>query len=633
MGISSRSAFIAAYVFTAALGFTSLGTATPVVGAPATSLSSPQPLGTTVKLTASATDTDAGAISYKYEIAAANASALFMVRDFSVDPTLLLAPTAHEANYQIKVLARNNTTGNIGTHTISFRFTSLVVNGMPAVTATANPLVALFSSPPCATGAQSMRVSILRSGSSSPSYTNWKPCTPGVNLNFVIAGMRAGTLYHFTSQTWNGSQIANVATLPFTSGSTSSLTFPQINSPIPFNAAEDSETERFILMGYIAGQFPMAVDLSGQPVWYYQDPARQGLLLTRPVTGGTVLLIVNGVNSDATSTSKAQQILREIDLAGNTIRETNATRVAEQVAAMSGIQSNCHLGGTDCLVGAFHHEALRLANGHTLVLSDEEKIFTDGTQGSSTTNPVDVIGDIILDLDANFQVAWYWRAFDHLNVQRSAVLGETCGTGNGGGCPPLFLTSGTGHDWLHGNCLYYTSADGSILFSMRHQDWIVKIDYANGSGTGNVLWTLGLGGDFTMNNPTGDAYPWFSHQHDPGFVQNGTTTLALFDNGNTRVASQGGNSRGYVLTVDQVNKVVTPVLLADLGFYSMALGTAEPLTNGDYHFEAGIGPTPTYSEAIEVTPSGSLGFVMETALVDCYRSFRLASLYLPPEKD
>ena len=112
----------------------------------------------------------------------------------------------------------------------------------------------------------------------------------------------------------------------------------------------------------------------------------------------------------------------------------------------------------------------------------------------------------------------------------------------------------------------------------------------------------------------------------------------MFDNGNTRVSPPplglgSGDSRGYVLNLDQVNKVATPVLLADLGYFSMALGTAELLANGDYHFDAGYGPgTPTFSEAIEVFPNASLGFIVNVQ-ESSYRTFRLRSLYTPPDKD
>jgi hypothetical protein len=90
-----------------------------------------------------------------------------------------------------------------------------------------------------------------------------------------------------------------------------------------------------------------------------------------------------------------------------------------------------------------------------------------------------------------------------------------------------------------------------------------------------------------------------------------------------------------VLNLDQTNKVATPVLMADMGFFSEALGTAELLSNGDYHFEAGFASTnPSYSEAIEVFPNSTLGFTLELANgVKCYRNFRMVSLYTPPTKD
>ena len=607
------------------------GMATPTVQL-AASVPSPQPLGTTVMLTASATDTDPGTISYRFEIGLAG-STLVLVRDFSVATTFLYTPTVYAASYEFEVIARNNSTQKTASFAITpFKFTPLATGTTPVITTTANPLVAIFSSPPCAKGGQDMRVSVLRSGSISPFYTPWQPCGSGQTLNFLVAGMRVATSYTMTSEIWNGSTVTAGSPVGFTTG-TPSVVLPSVTVVTPATL-QDAIADRFLLMSF-ALVTPTAFDLQGNPVWYYPDPSGIPPLVTRPVAGGAVLMLAVGDNSAGTSVNAAQ-ILREIDLGGNVLRETNATRVSEQVSAMSGIASTCQLGGTDCLVGAFDHEAIALPNGHTLVEADEEKIFTDGTQGSSLSNPVDIIGDIIIDLDPNWQVAWYWRAFDHLNANRAAILGETC-TPNQGGCPPLILTTGVAQDWLHGNAIYYTPNDGSMLFSMRHQDWIIKIDYANGIGSGNTLWTLGNGGDFTINST--DPYPWFSHQHDPGFVQDTTSYLALFDNGNTRVSPPplglgSGDSRGYVMYVDQTTMQATPLLLADLGYFSSALGTAELLANGDYHFEAGFGPgTPPFGEAIEIFPTGNLGFTLKTNAAATYRSFRMTDLYTPPPKD
>src|SRR5206468_12476360 len=116
------------------------------------------------------------------------------------------------------------------------------------------------------------------------------------------------------------------------------------------------------------------------------------------------------------------------------------------------------------------------------------------------------------------------------------------------------------------------------------QDWVLKIDYRNGEGDGHVLWRLGQGGDFTVNST--DANPWFSHQHNAHYIDD--STLVLFDNGNTRRASDpNAHSRGQVWTLDEQTMTATLVVNADLGNYSNAFGAAARLSNGDYSFTSG----------------------------------------------
>jgi hypothetical protein len=180
------------------------------------------------------------------------------------------------------------------------------------------------------------------------------------------------------------------------------------------------------------------------------------------------------------------------------------------------------------------------------------------------------------------------------------------------------------NDWLHGNSLHWIPASGDLLFSMRHQDWVIKIDYKNGSGSGNVLWRLGDQGDFTMVSL--DPYPWFSHQHDAEYEPGGL--LTIFDNGNTRVARNPGtveNSRGQALLIDEVHFVARLRLNADLGVYAPAVSAAQRLDNGNYYFEAGI-IGGSFGESIEVLPNGSLNYVFRGDTVT-YRGYRMASLY------
>jgi hypothetical protein len=316
-------------------------------------------------------------------------------------------------------------------------------------------------------------------------------------------------------------------------------------------------------------------------------------------------------------------------LAGNSIRETNCDRVYEQLQA---------LGLTDPL-GRFNHDAIRMSNGQTMVLGDVQRIFPAGTQGS--TAPIDIIGGIIVVLDQNFQVLRYWNAFDHdcfgtgcININSPGD--ETCATNSRGitpgGCPPALLQS-PANDWIHANSLEYLTLDGDLLVSLRNQNWIVKVDYNNASGTGDIVWRLGLGGDFTLTpgSTVGDPFPWFSGQHNPSFINNGEQTLVVFDNGATRHMLYGGNSRGQVWNVNPTNLTASLQLNADLGAFAPALGSAQILLNGDYMFFAGnipIAKGKTEIQSIEFTPTGTNDYQFQgLGSSRAYRAWRLPDLY------
>jgi len=281
------------------------------------------------------------------------------------------------------------------------------------------------------------------------------------------------------------------------------------------------------------------------------------------------------------------------------------------------------------------------------------------------------VGDMIIVLNENWQAVWYFDTFEHdgggvqLDINRRAVLGETCVVGQGG-CPPIFLL-GTGiapdaQDWLHANSLYYWPAPqngtskGDIIWSSRHQDWIMRINYQDTAGNGDIEWRLGPGGDFTFNNVFSDPWYWNSHQHEVGMENGGAGPMTLFDNGNTRVSPPTGpnastgpilglgavgckpidcNSRGMALTVDESTMQVTPVLSADLGYFSEAIGSAQLLSDGDYFFLAGIAFTRDnpFSHSLEVHPppaSGAITPVLDLEGTESYRAWQMPSMYAPP---
>ena len=604
----------------------------------ASSPSSPQPVGTNIDWTAAGSDSTPGVITYRFSVAMSGGP-FSIVRDYSQSNTFQWNPSSSEGAYQIQVTARNNSTQATAQQTASFQVTSRVSHGSPTVSTTANPLVALFSAPACPVGS-SMQVRFQQLSSSTSDVTSQKACNSSTSMNFYVAGMRALSTYSMHSETITGPAIISGPKLGFTTGSPG-RSVPRTSVIRPLTPL-DSTSEHVILAAQLATvASPIAVDFSGNLLWYYAAPGSTVTpLLTRPIPGGTFLLIMNGANSSDAATKK--QILREIDLAGNTVRETNASRIREQLIAL-GLNSPCQAGSSLCLFNAFHHEAVRLPNGHTLALGGEEQIFPAGTQGS--TSPVDVAGAMVVDLDENFQVTWYWSAYDHLDVNRAAILGEklslSCSgsqiAGDAGvqaSCVvsglPLYLAT-VANDWLHANSIYYIPSDGNLLVSLRHQDWVIKIDYANGTGTGDIVWRLGQDGNFTISST--DPYPWFTHQHDVGYELGGTQFLSLFDNGNTRrTVLPGANSRGQVLNIDETNLVVTLALNANLGVYSFALGSAQRLLNGNYEFLAGwLGVSAVTNQSIEVLPDGTLDYTLKMGGPN-YRTFRMLNLYTPPEK-
>jgi hypothetical protein len=224
---------------------------------------------------------------------------------------------------------------------------------------------------------------------------------------------------------------------------------------------------------------------------------------------------------------------------------------------------------------------------------------------------------MLMVLDEDLQVVWTWDAFDHLDVTRGPILGELC---TGSPCP---LTGAV--DWLHDNAVSWSPTDGNLLISVRLQDWVIKIDYARGTGDGHVIWRLGQDGDFSVSSS--DPNPWFSHQHYPHYLDD--STLVLFDNGNTRRASDStAHSRGQVWKLDEDAMTASLVFNVDLGNYSAELGTAERMPNGNFVFDSGSqgAPPALFGQSIEVLPDGTKTYVQEVAARD-YRSFRMSSLY------
>ena len=541
--------------------------------------------GQAVRLEASAGG--AGPVWYRFRVRGPGESRWRTIRDYSPQRDLRWTSMGKAGLYEIEVTARDLHTGTV---TTAIHRQQIAAPDEPAVYPTDHPLVFVYSAPPCPAGSQ-MRV--VYSGpqakqQSTPEYT----CNGFDAMNFYLAGLRSSTAYTAQHEIRDGASVERGPQMEF------ETTPVELNlAPVSILQPAPPSAEGILVMGTLF-QISTATDLQGNLIWYYPYDLQY---LTRPVAGGYFLALLE----HPLEGPESQRFIK-FDLAGYTVLETNAARINEQLAAMG------HQPMT-----SFHHEAVELPGGRYLVLAGTERLLTD-VQGPGE---VDVLGDMILVLDANLQLEWVWDAFDHLDVTRKALMDEKCLPG-GGGCPAFYLAP-QANDWLHGNSLQLTP-DGNILYSARHQDWLIKIRYDNGQGDGSVIWRLGKDGDFTFQSE--DEWPWFSHQHDG--AQLDSRHVLLFDNGNTRVQfGPGGNSRGQLLEIDEARRTARVVVDADLGQYSLALGSAQLLPNGNYHFNLGFMPDRS-SQALEFTPGGDLVFQLETA-VPQYRSFRMADLYTP----
>lgn len=558
-------------------------------------IESPAPVGTKVRWTAFTEGDVWDNLRYRFRVRRTGGE-YRLIRDFGPDPVLEWTAADREGDYELEVAVRHPSTGDVVIATSLFQMTSRISPDDPApvISPTGHPLVFLYSAPPCEEGAR-MRVRFSEDGVSA-TETPVKECDGRTSMNFYLAGLRADSVFtaHHVIESDGGTSAG--PDLTFSTGP-----IPvRVPTSRPLQGPSLNPGFGLLVQGPLGWPIT-ATNLDGDVVWYHDSNLSY---LTRAEDGGRFW----GISEDPDAGPEGE-VIREVDLAGFTIRETNAARINEQLEAMGKRTIN-----------AFHHEVRSMSDGGVLVLVGTGQ-FMEDVQGEGS---VYVLSDTILVLDEHLQVTWVWDGFDHFDPKRMATLKEVC-TPAGGGCPP-FHAAPRANDWLHGNSLQLTP-DGHILYSPRHQDWLVKIDYANGSGSGEILWRLGQDGDFTAIS--GDPSPWFSHQHD-GAILDGDGTLIVFDNGNVRFAGDpAARSRGQVWKLDEAAMTATLVLNADLGVYSPALGSAQKLDHGSWHFNAGIIVPRFNARGIEVDSAGNTVYSLQTSNM-LYRSIRMKDLYTRP---
>lgn len=466
-----------------------------------------------------------------------------------------------------------------------------------SVTPTSHPLVANYT----LTIPDGSQVSVEFGLDTSYGLLTWQIPAPagGGTVSLFVAGMLPTTQYHMRAlvQLQNGTTVPDddhvftTLALPSTSG-----LFPDVKILTPGSWSPGVELTTMVHPNRIV----LALDVNGNVMWYYNNPADDA----RHVCAFALKLLPNGHWLGCFTNRYSHDpirygCVREVDLAGNTVLDATG-----QLRQLDLLQLNEKLvdirtpQGSKVRAEYFSHDLLPLPNGHVIVLCQEFR----------TVDGVEVWGDILVDLDENFDPVWVWSGFDHLQISRHPM-----------GLP----------DWTHSNAVVATP-DGNILLSVRDQSWVLKLDYANGTGTGNIIWKLGFEGDFEF--ATGPA-SWFFAQHYPCiFATSGAdiTTLSVVDNGNYRVASDPPMySRALILSIDEPGRQAAIAWQYPISpdYFSNWGGNVVHLLNGDIEICMSI-VTPQSSLVTEVNYSTKqIVWQMQVSPPNAYRSYRIPSLY------
>jgi hypothetical protein len=500
---------------------------------------------------------------------------------------------------------------------------------------TGNPQVAQYTVYLPAPG----KVSVEFGTNTSYGLNTWQLPTPPANggastggqVQLWVAGMLGNTTYHMRGQVaLNNGATFNDADQTCTTGTppaTSAVQVTSAGTPQP-----GIEMWNTVLPGNDTQVF--ASDLQGNVIWTYSYPHTvqdivQGVQL---LPNGNLLMVISFLSSlNFANASSLINEVREIDLAGNTVRSVTVADIDKKLAASTSLHD---AQGVPYNFKSFHHDVLVLPNGHWVILADYAKGYTNlnGLPGNTAVLG-DAIVDINFDSDPNGTPDWVWNSFDAL-ANMCAPVG-VCGVNR----HPMNFP-----DWTHSNNMLYSTDDHNLLLSIRHQNWIVKIEYLDGTGSGKILWKLGYQGDFKLIGGT-DPTDWFYAQHGMNYVTPDTTgvfRLVMMDNGNDRFFPTGQvicnpfkpplPSGCYsTMPLLEINEnTMTATLIkhympgpADFSYFG---GNSEPLANGD--FEVTFAATANGGLVQELNP-GTLQPVWQatTQGASQYHVTRWQSLY------
>lgn len=177
--------------------------------------------------------------------------------------------------------------------------------------------------------------------------------------------------------------------------------------------------------------------------------------------------------------------------------------------------------------------------------------------------------DRIVQVDADGNVLWTWDTYDHIPLTEASIFNET-----------TVFNGQTLIDFSHANSLDWDYNNGVIFLNLRCTNTFYKIDQS----TGNLVWSCGEFGNFTLLDETGNQVSslWY-HSHDTKQVAPGVFTM--FDNDYNNVTNpDDAHSRMIELTVNETDMTayVNWSWEAPTQYFNNYAGGTVLLPNGDY---------------------------------------------------
>jgi len=214
-----------------------------------------------------------------------------------------------------------------------------------------------------------------------------------------------------------------------------------------------------------------------------------------------------------------------------------------------------------CINGytADNHDFLALANGNYVLFAyDEQPYAMDTVVAGGDPNAI-VEGLIIQELDANHNLVFEWKSWDHFHVTDNSYMSPW---------------TSANLNFIHANAIDI-DFDGHFLVSCRGLDEITKIHRT----TGEVIWRWGgTQNEFTFVND----YP-FTHQHSIKSL--GSNRYLLYDNGNYSAQYTGtiNISRAVEYELDTNLMEATKVweFIHPDSLYTPSIGGVQRLPNGN----------------------------------------------------